>query len=176
MEIKKLKAELELDLKDIKEILMNNGLLVEYSINHKKVKYISCDSRDIKKDTLFFCKGTLFREEYLGDSINCGSIAYISEKKYNVENTSYFIVSNILKAIAVISIEFYKHPDREFKKVAITGTKGKTTVTYFLNNIIQEYTKSCVGLISTIETNTGIKKEKSILTTHESIEIEKKFY
>lgn len=175
-ENKKLKYELTLNLNKIKSILIKNNLLVSCNITNTKIHHISCDSRNIKEDTLFFCKGVYFKEDYLKLAIEEGAIAYISEKKYEIKNTSYFIVSNILKAIALISREFYKKSDKKLEKIGVTGTKGKTTVTYFLNNILQEYINSRIGLVSTIWTYTGITDKQSCITTPEAIDMQRYFY
>lgn len=176
MENEKEKNELILSLKRIKDILTKNNLLIDYNIIDENIKYISYDSRNIKKNSLFFCKGVYFKEEYLKEAVENGAIAYVAEKNYKIKDTSYFIVSNVLKAMGVISLEFFRYPDKRLQKIGVTGTKGKTTVTYFLNNILEEYTNSKPGLISSIWTYTGIRDEKSHITTPEAMEIEKNFY
>ncbi|MCI8486326.1 MAG: UDP-N-acetylmuramyl-tripeptide synthetase [Clostridia bacterium] len=171
-----LKNELILNLDTVKDILIKNDLLIAYNIIDKNISYISYDSREIKNNTLFFCKGLYFKEEYLNIAIQKGATAYISEKKYEDKNTSYFIVTNILKAIAIISHEFYKYPDKKIEKIGVTGTKGKTTVTYFLNNILQEHLNSKPGLICSLWTYTGFKDKQSQITTPEALEIQRYFY
>ena len=168
------KNEQVLNLNTVKDILIQNDLLVAYNIiDDSNVNYISCDSREIENNTLFFCKGLYFKEDYLQMAIKNGAIAYISEKKYETKNTSYFIVTNILKAIGILSREFYQYPDKKIEKIGVTGTKGKTTVTHFLNNILQEYINSRVGLISSIWTYTGCRDKQSRITTPEAIDIQK---
>ena len=170
------KCGLVLGLNKIKEILIKNNLLIECNIINEDINYISCDSRNIERNSLFFCKGMYFKEKYLKEAIEKGAIAYVSEQKYKTGDTSYFIVSNVLKAMGIISLEFFNYPDRNLEKIGVTGTKGKTTVTYFLNNILEEYTNSRPGLISSIWTYTGAKDEESHITTPEAMEIEKSFY
>ena len=70
-----------IDFNEIKEILQANRLLIEYKIkNNINVKSIFCDSREVEQNSLFFCKGNKFKEEYLAEAIKNGSICYISEK------------------------------------------------------------------------------------------------
>lgn len=173
---KKNKENLTITLNKVKEILRENNLLISCDIADKEANHISCDSREIKENALFFCKGVYFKEEYLKEALQKGAIAYISEKNYNIKGVSYFIVSNVLKAIGVIVLEFFNYPDKKINKIGVTGTKGKTTVTYFLNSILEEYTNSKVGLISSIDIYTGLRKEESHITTPEAMEIEKYFY
>ena len=165
-----------LNFNEIKQILEVNNLLIEYKIiDDINIKSISCDSREIEEDSLFFCKGNSFKEEYLKEAIQNGSKCYISEKYFDEYDCSYFIVSDILKAMALISAKFYNYPAKDMHLIGITGTKGKTTTTYFLKSIFEKYLKSDVGIISSININTGKRIEESHLTTPESIDLHKIF-
>ena len=166
----------EFFLRKVKELLEVNKLIKDYKIIEDiKIENITCDSRIVNKNSLFFCKGENYKEEYLVDSIEKGTVCYISEIKYQKCEVSYFIVTDVLKAMAIISSEFYGNPAKELKLIGITGTKGKTTTTYFLKNILENFVHDEVGLLSSIEVNTGIRKEEAHLTTPESIEIYRDF-
>ncbi|MEG1705026.1 MAG: UDP-N-acetylmuramoyl-L-alanyl-D-glutamate--2,6-diaminopimelate ligase [Clostridia bacterium] len=169
--------KLEIKYSKIYEILKNENILVESKQTvANNINYISYDSRDIKENTLFFCKGKNYKEEYLKVAIEKGSVVYISETKYDIDNCSYFIVNNIRRAMASIALEFYNHSFNKLETIGITGTKGKTTVSYFLRNILNEYTKSKTAIISTVETYTGKREEESHLTTPEPLDLQKFFY
>ena len=47
--------ELNLSLNKIKDILIKNDLLIDFNISNKNVNYISCDSRNVKDNSLFLC-------------------------------------------------------------------------------------------------------------------------
>lgn len=165
-----------IDFNEIKSILEVGNLLIKYKIkDNKDIKAIYCDSREVKKDSLFFCKGRSFKQEYLKEAMQNGSICYISEKYFEGYECSYFIVSDILKAMALISAKFYNYPANDMTLIGITGTKGKTTTTYFLKSIFEKYLKKDVGIISSININTGKRVEESHLTTPESIDLHKIF-
>lgn len=61
--------ELNLSLNKIKDILIKNDLLIDFNISNKNVNYISCDSRNVKDNSLFLCKGEFFKKEYLLDAL-----------------------------------------------------------------------------------------------------------
>ena len=167
----------ELSLKEIKDILESNNLLKSSKIiNDQKIESISCDSRSVEKQSLFFCKGQNYKPEYLGDAIKCGAVAYISEIQYEKYEASYFIVTDILKAMAIIAARFYGYPAKSLELIGITGTKGKTTTTYFLKNILETFLNREVGTISSINVNTGKRNEEAHLTTPESLDLHKMFY
>ena len=163
-------------LTNIYELLNENNLIIDSNVNNVDncISYLSYNSKDIEKDTLFFCKGLNYKEEYLDMAIEKGAICYISEKKYN-ENINYIIVNDIRLAMALIADSFYNKVYNDIETIGITGTKGKTTVTYFIKNILDNYAKEETAVISTVETITGVRHEESHLTTPEAIELHKFF-
>ena len=163
-------------LLNIYQILDKENLVVDYNItNEKEVSYLSYNSKDVEKNTLFFCKGLNYKEEYLDMAIEKGSICYISEKKYN-DKINYIIVNDIRKTMAIVADAFYNKVYNNIETIGITGTKGKTTVTYFIKNILDNYAKQETAVISTVETITGVRHEESHLTTPEAIDLHKFFY
>lgn len=157
------------------KILENEKLIkIKECDNNTQIEFISYDSRSIKPNTMFFCKGEHYKPEYLDQAISKGATIYISEEKYDVD-LQYIIVSDIQKAMAVIALEFYDYPFRDLETIGITGTKGKTTVSCFIKNILDEYTNSKTALISTIKYYTGTTDELAHNTTPEAIELERLF-
>ena len=126
-------------LEEYLKLLRKHNLVLEYNIKGKQencIEYVSCNSKDIKRNTLFICKGAHFREEFLKDAIIGGAVCYISENKYELGNDcSYIIVNDIRKAMAYISNHFYNKAWEKLNLVGITGTKGKSTTTYFIRYI-----------------------------------------
>ena len=174
--------ELKLSYKKIIDMLTQNKLLVEHNLKNPdgEINYISYNSTDVKPDTLFFCKGGLtqsFKEEYLIQAVESGAVCYISEKKYAADNNiDYFIVNNIRLTISILAPLFYNYSYEKFCLTGITGTKGKTTVAYFLKNIFDEYTGSQTGLSCSIRICTGKRNETANLSTPEPCDLQKYFY
>ena len=150
------------------EIIANNV----YSLNWKEnptFSTISFDSRHIDDKTLFFTKGATFKKEYLEIAIKKGLSFYISQVDYEV-NIPVIIVSDIKKAMSLIAMEFYEHPEEKLKILAFTGTKGKTTAAYFAYNILKQNHKP--AMFSTMNTTQDGKTFfKSQLTTPESLDL-----
>lgn len=171
----------KINLKEIILLLSDYDIVIEYSKNLKLESIvfnnITYNSNDVDVNTLFICKGNNFKEEYLLNSLDKGVACYISEKKYeNIPNSvGFVIVKDIRKALAVISNEYYDYSWRNFKSVGITGTKGKTTTSYFMKNIFDEFTKSKNAIISSIEIFDGKNNISSSLTTPESLELHSYF-
>lgn len=159
----------------LKEIIFHNQWHMNVPVDNglEEIQHITYDSRDIKENTLFFCKGANFHLSYLEQAIKDGATCYISETPYEVdENVLGIIVTDVKKAMAVVSQLFYNHPEKELKIVAYTGTKGKTTSTYLCYEILKRETQGHVAFFSTLETNLGAGETfKSKLTTPESLDL-----
>ena len=79
------------------------------------------------------------------------------------------------EALAIVSCNYYKNPSKKFKLIGITGTKGKTTTSYMIKEILEKAGKK-VGLIGTIETViNGEKIKENDRTTPESLELQEIF-
>lgn len=169
-------------LKEYTALLDEHGLLVETNVDGgRKVGHISYDSRDIRYDTLFICKGAHFTVDYLKVAVEEGAVAYISEKKYEeaAPETPYIIVNDMRKTLAFVANLFYNDIWKELSVVGITGTKGKSTTTYFMRYIFDEYLKAqkrpVSAVLSGIDNYDGITTEESHLTTPETFELHQFF-
>ncbi|MEG1846546.1 MAG: UDP-N-acetylmuramyl-tripeptide synthetase, partial [Oscillospiraceae bacterium] len=153
--------------------------LIETSKGTPDIDFISYNSKEIKENTLFFCKGAAFSPKYLEDAIKMGAVLYVSEKKYDV-NCDYIIVSDIRKAMAYLSNAFYEYSYKKLNLTGITGTKGKSTTAYYIKYILDEFLKAQnkpkSGIISSIDTYDGTELKESILTTPEAVNLHKHFY
>lgn len=168
-------------LKEYVAILKENGLVAETNIPEdvleKKVSYVSFNSQDIRYDTLFICKGAHFTVDYLLGALEEGAFAYISEVKYDQQapNAPYIIVNDMRKTMAFIADLFYNQVWKELTITGITGTKGKSTTTYFMRYILDEYLrdqkKPLSAVISGIDNYDGIVNEESHLTTPEALDL-----
>ena len=148
-------------------ILKDNNLLKDYTNIDLNIKNISYDSNDIKENTLFVCKGFTFKEEYLSDAIEKKAICYMSEKDYN-KDIPKIIVTDIRKALAIVSLNFYKD---DLFKIGITGTKGKTTTDYFIHNILKYHLGYKPGILATHYFFDGESEGENHNTTPESLDL-----
>ena len=93
----------------------------------KEYPSISTDSRNIKKDSIFFAlKGENFNgNKFAEEALKSGcKYAIIDEKEYEI-NENYILVNNALKTLQQLAS---LHRDNiNIPIIAITGTNGKTT-------------------------------------------------
>ena len=91
---------------------------------------------------------------------------------YEVPAQLGIIVTDIKKAMAVLSMAFYDYPQNKLKLIGFTGTKGKTTAAYFTKYILDVATQQKTALLSTMNsTLDGKTFFKSALTTPESLDL-----
>ena len=64
------------------------------------------------------------------------------------EDVTIIMVPDTRKALAICAANFYNNPSKKFKLIGITGTKGKTTTTFMIKEILEKSGKK-VGLIGT---------------------------
>lgn len=164
-------------LREYADFLKEKGLLSEYDLKGKEdalAEVLTYDSQKSAANALFICKGAKFKEDYLKDAKEKGAVCYVSAVKYDLD-LPYMIVNDIRRAMCDLSDFFFCQPYKELKTVGVTGTKGKTTVIYFVKAIIDDYMAAKGGaesaLISTIETYDGVVREESHITTPESVEL-----
>lgn len=137
-----------------------------------EISSLSYDSRNNRPGSLFFCKGNRFKVEYMNQAIVNGAAYYLSETAYDVAIPG-IIVSDIRRAMAIVSNAFYKQPYQAFYTAGITGTKGKTTSSSFLKAIMDVWSEKqeqpLSGLISSTHVVTGVRDEQAVLTTPEAL-------
>lgn len=106
------------------------------------------------------------------EAVDKGSAVILCSKPLSfAEEVTIIQVADCRCAMAEAAAVFYGHPGQELTLIGVTGTKGKTTVSWLLREIFQKAGKKC-GLIGTIENDTGQQKKASEQTTPESLDLQ----
>ncbi|MGO2084263.1 UDP-N-acetylmuramoyl-L-alanyl-D-glutamate--L-lysine ligase [Vagococcus sp.] len=169
-------------LKKIEELLLEHHLLKEFITNkewhyhlpitNQVITELTYDSRQVATDSLLFCKGIGFKQAFLEEAIKNGLSFYVSETPYDVDGKLGIIVTDIKKAMSIIAMAFYNYPQKELFLIGYTGTKGKTTCSYFTKSILDRATHKKTAMLSTMNTTLdGVTFFKSKLTTPESLDL-----
>lgn len=167
----------------LKEMLVGlEGLKVRGNLEIE-IKGLESNSREIKKDYLFIAiKGfDVDGHKYCSNAIENGATAVMVEEGCDLkalaipEGITIIMAKNTREALAICSANYYGNPSKKFKLIGVTGTKGKTTTTFMIKEILEKAGKK-VGLIGTIATYMNGKKVKdSDRTTPESLELQREF-
>lgn len=140
---------------------------------------LTYNSKDVTPGTLFICKGASFKEEYLLEALDRGAVCYVSETLYHKVDAPAMLVSDIRRSMPFLANLFFGEPATQLHLTGITGTKGKSTTTYYIKAILDDYLASRQepesAVISSIDTYDGVIREESRLTTPESVELMRHF-
>ena len=143
------------------------------------INQITTDSRAVKEGSLFIAiKGfETDGHNYIEKAIENGAEVIMIQEGYDYkkllqyENITLVMVPDTRLAEAICAANFYEHPEEKLKMVGVTGTKGKTTTTFMIKEILEKQ-GSKVGLIGTVATYiNGKKYEDSDRTTPDSIHL-----
>ena len=144
---------------------------------------IESNSKNVKEGFLFVAiKGfSADGHDYIKNAIENGATAIAVEEGFDLKSAkiskeiTIIMAKNTREFLAIASSNFYGNPSKKFKLIGITGTKGKTTTTFMIKEILEKAGKK-VGLIGTIAIYiNGEKEQESERTTPESIELQKIF-
>ncbi len=156
----------------ISELLPGKILENDYEISD-----IVYDSRKAFEGSLFVCLVGFNTDghNYAKNAYTLGCRVFLAQHNLMLPDDAFVLtVDNTRIALATISATFFEHPERRLKLIGVTGTKGKTTVTKLLRDILME------GGFNTATIGTNgiyINNEHTLTnnTTPESIELYRAF-
>ena len=168
---------------NLKKILVGiDGIKAKGEID-REVTTIEKDSRKVVEGSMFFAiKGfTTDGTQYINSAIEKGAKTILVEETTDIrslnipEDVTLIVVPDARYAMAICACNFYDNPSKKVKLIGVTGTKGKTTTTFMIKEILQKQGIK-TGLVGTIAVYSGDKKLlDSDRTTPESIELQKLF-
>jgi len=135
---------------------------------------VSFDSNKIKKGFLFVALTgeNTDGHKYIESALSRGAKALIVEKALDKDYKGVTVieVADSRLSLAIVSANFFEHPTKDLTLIGITGTNGKTTITYLLESIWNEEGKYS-GITGTIDYRYGKNKIQSSMTTPESLDL-----
>ncbi len=145
----------------------------------EEVSGLAYRSDAVKPGDMFFCIVGLKVDghSFAQDAINRGAKFIVLERKLYLADTddvTLVVVDDSRKAMAEVAARFYGNPSRDFSLVGITGTNGKTTTTYLVEQIARVAGKK-TGVIGTVGIQIAGEREKAEHTTPESPDLQRTF-
>lgn len=136
------------------------------------------DSRKVTEGCMFICipGAKVDGHDFFDEVIEKGARAVVIQKENlnTSKETAVIKVENTRYAMAFISAAYFGNPADTLKVIGITGTKGKTTTTYLVKNILEQAGHK-VGLVGTIEAIIGEEHIPAKNTTPESFVLQQYF-
>lgn len=126
------------NIKDLKEINVQNVVM---------------DSRKVGKGSLFIAvKGlNVDGHKFIDDVMSRGAVAVIVMDKCN-DKYPFIRVNDTRKVLGLILSNFYNNPCKDLNIIGITGTNGKTSTAYFIEEILK-HNNIKTGVIGTLGVN-----------------------
>lgn len=145
--------------------------------NQTEIDHLAHDSRKVGPNGMFVAikgaesDGHLFIDK----AVQNGAIAVVCEampanRAVRFPGIVFVRVTDGRAALAELSAALYKDPSRELTMIGVTGTNGKTTVTFLLHHLLTRLGLR-TGMIGTIEVRMGSEVHETNLTTPDAIEI-----
>jgi len=144
-----------------------------YGDGEVEISDIQTDSRIVKPGDLFLCLPghTVDGHEYAPQAAAKGAAAIVCERKLDID-LPQIIVDNSRFAMSVMSNAFFGSPSSRMRMIGVTGTNGKTTTTYLIEQIMQDQNIK-TGLIGTIQMRYDGHSYPMSGTTPESLELQR---
>lgn len=173
---------LESLLKNVKYTLVKGDI-------KREVTSLALDSRKVRPGGCFVCMSGAVRDahDFIPEVIGKGAVAVVIQKEVSevnglselleleeISEVTFVKVEDTRAAMALMSAAYFDYPAEKLVTIGITGTKGKTTTTYMIKEML-EAAGIPTGLIGTIEIIIGDEVIHASNTTPESYSVQNYF-
>ncbi|MEW6531513.1 MAG: UDP-N-acetylmuramoyl-L-alanyl-D-glutamate--2,6-diaminopimelate ligase [Thermodesulfobacteriota bacterium] len=139
---------------------------------------VTHDSRRVKPGWLFVALPGAATDghKFVADAVNSGAAAVVAKHQPSSlpETMPWIKVPDARKALGTIAAVVYGYPTRDLTLVGITGTNGKTTLTFLLEAIVRA-AGGCPGIVGTISYRWPGKEQSALHTTPEASDLQALF-
>lgn len=121
-------------------------------ISGLKIANVRDDSRLVGKGDMFIAVRGCAADgsKFIDDAVRKGARAIVTEDDFDApRDVKKIIVKDSRSAMSIIAGNFYGRPWEELKMLGVTGTNGKTTITYLIESIVKAAGEDA-GVIGTI--------------------------
>ncbi|MBI9015894.1 MAG: UDP-N-acetylmuramoyl-L-alanyl-D-glutamate--2,6-diaminopimelate ligase [Phycisphaerae bacterium] len=117
---------------------------------------IRCDSRKVQTGDIFIAVAGPLADghDYIDIAIDKGAALIISQRQLPDCPAGHLVVSDSALALGYLAQQSCGNPAQKLKCLGITGTNGKTTVTYLVKHILDAHKCSC-GMLGTVAYDLG---------------------
>lgn len=141
-----------------------------------EITQVVYDSRKVTPGCVFVAVSGFASDgnRFIPMAMEKGAAVVVTAKKPEQE-IPYVLVENDRLALALIGCNFFGHPSKDMTLIGVTGTNGKTSVTWLLKQVLETVTGCKAGLIGTMENRIGDLVIPTDRTTPESFELQSLF-
>jgi UDP-N-acetylmuramoyl-L-alanyl-D-glutamate--2,6-diaminopimelate ligase len=130
------------------------------------------DSREVTPGALFACirGATADGHAYAAAAVDAGAVGILAEEALDVP-VPQAVVASVRRALGPVATRFHGDPSASLRLLGVTGTNGKTTVTYILEAIAVA-NRERAGRIGTLGTAMDGTNAPPVHTTPEATELQ----
>lgn len=160
----------------LRELLNEVPVLETTADLETEITGISYDSRKVMPGGLFVAISGFAADgnRFIPMAMERGAAVVVTASRPQ-QPVPYVLVASDRLALALISGNFYGHPDRTMTMIGITGTNGKTSSTLLLKQVLEKVLGAKVGLVGTMSNLIGTEEIPTERTTPESLELQALF-
>jgi len=138
-----------------------------------EIESIHCRAQDVGPGSVFVAVEGFVSDghAYIDQAIAQGAAAVVVQRPLACD-TIVIQVADTRRALALLADRFYGHPSRKLFVVGITGTNGKTTTAFLVEQIFAQQGLK-VGVIGTINYRYAGKLFDNPVTTPESLDLQR---
>jgi UDP-N-acetylmuramoyl-L-alanyl-D-glutamate--2,6-diaminopimelate ligase len=146
---------------------------LERGADATEVTDLAFDSRRTSPGSLFFCRRGLIDDghRHAPAAVAAGAVALVVERELDLE-VPQLLVEDARRAMNGLAAPFFGHPSRSLAVAGVTGTNGKTTITYMLEAILAAAGQRS-GIIGTVEARFAGGSIPGSRTTPESADLQR---
>lgn len=162
--------------KRLSALLAKINIIEQHGPSDPHITALAYDSREVRSGSLFFALKGLHTDghEYISSAVSKGAAAVIHSDPLPeyAQEVAYLRVENSRLLMSPIASSFYDAPSSEMTIIGVTGTDGKSTTCYFIQQLLA-LSGIRAGLLTTVQFDMGQGPEKNFLrqSTPEAPEI-----
>lgn len=160
----------------LSELLQGCPVLESHCDPDLEITDVAYDSRKVVPGGAFVVIAGFATDgyRYIDAAVKAGAAVILTDRAPEREEIPYVLVEDPRKTLAVCGANFFGNPAEKMKLIGVTGTNGKTTVTYLMKRILESQGAK-VGLIGTNQNLIGDRVIETERTTPESFELQRLF-
>lgn len=145
---------------------------VSDDVKNIEIKDITKNSAEVGNGTVYFSvdEEETIAKEHITQAISNGASAAVG--KFDIDLPNVFKSDNPRALYAKFAMRLFGDPQKKLKLIAITGTNGKTTVSYIVKGILEAMGEKC-AVIGTIRNIIGDRSYDTELTTPDALNVAK---
>ncbi len=111
------------------------------SVTDLEIERVTNDSRSAARGDMFVALRGYVADGYkfINEAVKKGAGVVVAEKDFDAPGSVVkILVEDTRSALPVMAGNFYGHPSQKLKVIGVTGTNGKTTITYIIESILKK--------------------------------------